>query len=115
MDLETAEALEKSIKHWEENAVAEFLDVSISEDACALCDLFMLSSCVGCPVFKKTHRVLCANSPYATAAKNYGTWNELFARPKPGMSIEDARDAFRAAAREEVEFLKSLRETPDEK
>ena len=100
---QTAEALEKSIAHWEENARAERLeDVKTSASDCALCALFRKNSCKGCPVAVRAGMGGCWGSPYIRVAKAETAW-----------SVNDTpknRDTFRAVAQSEVDFLKSLRQ-----
>lgn len=111
MDRKTAEALEESIKHWEENVAAEWpSEASVSADDCALCEMFNIADapyedrCIGCPVQQETGAQTCDETPYDNAFCAYYTW----ARSK----ID--RDEWRKAATAELEFLKSLRSNPDE-
>lgn len=103
MTPETAAALEASIAHWEANAVAETPeDASVDGRDCALCELFYDERCVGCPVRAETGEIECYLTPFYEAATAKRIW---------GYSPSDnTRDAFHAAARAEVEFLKGLRE-----
>lgn len=91
-------ALEESIKKWESIASGENKEFP-STSNCALCyeykDKFT-DSCFRCPVYKRTKKNGCINTPYSNAI--------------------EARDIFGphstkylAAAQLEVEFLKSLR------
>ena len=97
MDKRTEEALEKSIKHWQENVNEDFASVSAECSDCALCDLFWKNECVGCPVFLKTGLEYCDGTPFFEAWK----------------SLDDGKEKeFREAAAKEVEFLKSLRDQP---
>ena len=92
-----AAALEKSIKHWEKNAVLkDFSEATLGTKDCALCGLFFLNkgTCWGCPVAARTGKPRCVGSPYPDA------W---LAR------LYDDRAMFRRSARAEVAFLKSLR------
>lgn len=103
MDAKTAEALEASIAKWERNAEAETPDdVRVDASACALCCIFYESGCVGCPVRNRSGYSLCARTPWQAAAGSHLRW-ELH-------EDDGHRDAFRAAARDEVAFLESLRE-----
>ena len=93
-----SEALEKSIKHWEENAAAtDFNKVDITSSSCALCEAH--EDCADCPVMKRTGKSYCGGSPYCHAADAYFAWKEDPYDP-------ELRDAFSQA---EVDFLKSLR------
>lgn len=106
MDAATAEALEKSIAHWKENAEAERRgEVSFGPRACALCRNFWGNNCIGCPVSMATDLTGCRGSPYADAIDALLSWE-----PDPFNGA--ARDAFRTAALAEVAFLESLRDAP---
>ena len=108
MTPEAAKALEASIKHWEENAVAERPeDASTQGSDCALCAKFNREDddetyCIHCPVFKHTNKRLCAYTHYLGASLSLHEWKNS--------PTEHNRLAFQARARKEVEFLKSLRE-----
>lgn len=92
----TAEALELSIKHWEENAaVQNFSDAAISSRNCALCAKFFDYACVGCPVYERTGYKVCKSTPYVEACD---------------LKFNGTLERFKIAAQKEVEFLKSLRE-----
>jgi hypothetical protein len=112
VDDRTLAALDASIRHWEENLAAEMVgQVDISTNACALCDMFLVSHglsrpCSRCPVYQRTGQTLCGGTPYGRAATTYKEW--LWRRDNPVLP-DDSRDVFRAAARLEVEFLRSLR------
>lgn len=69
-NLKTQIALWESIEHWFEN----WSDPKFSETGgcyCALCDLFVgriyIDDCIGCPVFEKTGRQYCENTPWHDA------------------------------------------------
>jgi len=113
----TARALEKSIKHWEENVAfleAHNIDkVSTDADDCALCDRFSrhfdggIGDCMvprneeKCPVFESSGRIECRNTPYNKA------WElvDNLIDPITDKMWEKAT----AACQAEVDFLKSLR------
>lgn len=107
MDEKTLNALKASIQHWEDNAVAlKATSASIGSDDCALCSLFLYNrECWGCPVRDKTEEHWCKGTPYIKAAN---AWDRWYFDAK-----NTSRDEFHAAARAEVEFLKSLL-PPDE-
>ena len=93
-----AEALELSIKHWEENAAVQNLsDAKVSSRQCALCEKFLDYACVGCPVYGRTGFTVCSTTPYVEAARFY-------------FNGDGDLENFKIAAQKEVEFLKSLRE-----
>lgn len=100
-------ALKESIRKWE--WLVEWLEKNPKEnapfasvDSCALCHLFYKvgsndqASCDGCPVFEKTRGVECRLTPYISYSTNSGR----YADGRQGVAL--------AAARKEVEFLKSL-------
>lgn len=97
MDAKTLEALKASIAKWEENAaVTELSEARVYGDTCPLCKLFSYDintlDCKGCPVAVKTGKSQCNGSPWdAARGAKYKTLGK-----------------FRAAARKEVAFLKSL-------
>lgn len=107
MTPEAAQALEESIAHWRRNVEAETPDqTSVYSRDCALCRLFFLAKridgkCTGCPVFAVTKLKFCAGSPYQRANKARSMW----------WGNIEKRDAWRDAARAELSFLESLRET----
>ena len=102
MTPEVREALEASIKHWEENRDARSpADVTYSVQHCALCQLFFynyLNRCSGCPIQERTGRSLCEDTPYEDAVNARTAWKNGYA------SQED----FQTAAQAEVDFLKNL-------
>lgn len=101
MDAKTLKALKASIAKWEKHSVAETPgEVRIGVKYCALCKLFndYESSCDGCPVKANTGRGYCMGTPYVQAAAERHNWADGFG----------LQERFQAAARAEVEFLKSL-------
>ena len=98
MDQETAQALEKSIKHWEENVecAREGRETDIRQSSCALCNLFFHKECVGCPVSEKTGTDTCKLTPYDKVFYSRGTEEHL------------------SVCIDELNFLKSLREEQHE-
>lgn len=102
MDAATLEALKKSIEHWDWNSKAEKPeDVRVGRTYCALCDLFWLYACEGCPVLAKTTRKGCSLTPYETALDEYQVWID-------NPEYSGFRRHFKAAAQAELDFLKSL-------
>ena len=95
MDKKTSEALEKSIKHWEENVAAGSCDdIRTEATGCALCDIFNEDGCVGCPVMDATGRDYCKETPYTLVTRAV---------------YEGSITAAHKAAKAELEFLKGLR------
>lgn len=109
MDKRTADALEASSKHWEENVAAETPEgAKIFAENCALCALFNSNTqdedaCLGCPVMDVTGRSECGGSPWSNAFRAHTVWTR-----DPHSSI--AQSDFRAFAQAELDFLISLRE-----
>lgn len=102
MDEKTLTALRQSIEKWERNAVAEVpTDFTTGMSTCSLCDMFSLRACAGCPINDKTNDRGCIGSPYAGAVGAKYEWLEEPSR-------EGLRAKAQAAARAEVEFLRSL-------
>jgi len=95
MDKDTYEALQKSIAHWEANATAMTLAYASTDTSdCALCERFLDSSCLGCPIFEATGKGFCQGTPYYDADRARHYLRNL--------------DAFHIAAEEELNFLRSL-------
>ena len=100
MKPEVVEALTKSIAKWEKNARVRNVErATTGANDCPLCLMFNeeyrkdgLGHCVGCPVMVATGQDSCYGSPYqeASQAKRVGA------------------SEFRAAAKDEVAFLRSL-------
>lgn len=104
MSERAATALEKSIKHWEENAAAgedQFYSIHITSESCSLCDEFADSDdCDGCPVSEKTGYGNCEFSP----------WPKAYWAHRAYLCERGSWKKWREAAKAELEFLKSLRE-----
>lgn len=122
MDNCAKKALEASITKWE--VLTEATDpytFKLGITDCPLClefvDLWSTRPCFGCPcfgcpVYKKTGQPFCRNTPYERAYKAHTNW--AFAVNLNNSLQNDLQAEFQAAAREEVEFLKSLREPEQE-
>ena len=112
MDGKTKIALEGSIDHWVENkAVTNPDGAKFGSIDCALCDLFIVhkgGSCIGCPVSYLTGKTACSGSPYAAAVHARSGWYRAI---DYGEDETAAKKAYKAACADEIEFLKSLRET----
>lgn len=110
MDKRTAEALEKSINHWEHNLAAQTPGAaSVSGLRCALCFIFARKQdghCDGCPVMIRTGAENCDGSPYEQAAIALYGWS---IRPFD----LGYRQVWRVAAQKELDFLVSLRKPAD--
>lgn len=109
MDKRAAEALEKSIKHWQENVAAETPgQVKTSGEYCALCREFALKNpsrlCTGCPVNDETDAG-CDMTPYHNANMALARWHKH--------GFDNHREMWRVAAQKELDFLISLRKPVD--
>jgi len=107
MKEETLNALKKSIVKWERIAKStKELDKGIVN--CALCNLFNAGGCGGCPVYEKTKKKYCRDTPYTEWSDHVIDDNYSFSyvgaglRRKPG-----CRECLRLV-RKELNFLKSL-------
>lgn len=99
---ETLTALKESIAHWERNVAAERSeDASAGVDDCALCGLFFLRRCAGCPIAENTGSTFCNGTPYQEAEKAFERW---YASP----TSPEAKAEFVRAATAMLDFLKSL-------
>lgn len=105
MNTETLKALNESIRHWQAYADGRWKEEGMpTSDNCALCLLFNTKStvdnpCIGCPVMAKTKLSICQETPWrkvCSAVMEHGVDSPQF--------IE--------AAKEELEFLKSLIPSP---
>ena len=111
MDARTAEALEKSIEHWRSIVVGPLMETHLGPATCELCREFnpvvnkhipFRDKCVGCPVYAHAGHTGCSSTPYDAAEDAlYEYWSNM---------TSDNESAFRAAARQELAFLESLRE-----
>lgn len=110
MNIDTKAALEASIARWKVLSETEEFP-SLAASNCPLCLKFNYmcnnhiprnKSCRGCPVFERTGKTGCADTPYDKAYAAADDWDENY--------TPESCEAFRQAAREELEFLISLRE-----
>lgn len=113
MKKETLTALRKSIEHWRENSTAQFSNVRVHSEACALCARFYgeheCKRTYGgrselCPVHMNTGYLYCIRSPWSVASAAYKEWREK--------RNKSTRDAFRRAAINELRFLEKLLPNP---
>jgi hypothetical protein len=112
--ISTREALELSIKHWENNVAAKIPNaVGLGSDSCALCVKFQdYGDCTTCPVRTFSGERSCRNTPYRSAVDAHRIWECNLDYDILG----DFRKAFRVAAQKELDFLIGLRNGvfPDE-
>jgi hypothetical protein len=96
--------LAQAIGQWERNATLPLDLVAASGRDCVLCDAYFGlgdNPCAACPVFQATGARECVDTPWGDAYRNFLRW-------KRDPDNDDARDLFRASAREQVAFLKSV-------
>ncbi len=109
MEPMTLIALHASIAKWESHLTEGTPGrILLGADACPLCNLFNTveltsknKQCFGCPIYERTKKPVCRNTPYSKASLALTTWQW-----EPDNST--LRDKFRASAQKEVDFLKSL-------
>lgn len=106
----------QSIDKWALNASAEEPnDARLGSPDCPLCSQFWEGSktfpdggrCKGCPVFEKTGKPFCEDSPYAASEEAHFAWIKSFHVDDPE-DQERKGEAFRESAEKELLFLKSL-------
>lgn len=96
LDMTVDQALDWSVEKWE--AVVKYIEetgISVEDGGrktCPLCDMFWHVECVGCPIPEVADAGGCDNTPYEQYT-HYGI-------------VEDAIEI----AREELKFLKGIRE-----
>ena len=108
MKAHVAEALEESIEHWKRMRDAETLTDLGNEspygEHCPLCQSVKngngFADCKQCQVYARTRKLDCGGTPWRRAADAFTGWRYR--------SV--AREAWQAAADEEIAFLESLRE-----
>lgn len=97
-------ALVKSIKKWEKIVAGRGKDHGVWN--CALCQVYYNDGCRGCPVFEKTERTCCENTPY-------DDWNDhqmgVHCNYNMEVGCEVECDICLKLAIEELKFLESLR------
>lgn len=108
-------ALEKSIAKWEANTTAKTsYQFRTGPKDCALCREFLdhslIAPCSYCPVFRKTGVNFCCGTPYMKASSARQLWVIGLSEQASKEQIKQLRANAQEAAREEVDFLKSLRE-----
>lgn len=116
MDKRTRDALEASIKHWEDNQQLTAPNMmQVVGINCPLCNIFALAdnrTCEGCPVAESTGESNCDGSPWHETFSRMAKWFNV-----PALDVkrrEEHRLAFVAAAKKEHEFLISLRDNTDD-
>jgi hypothetical protein len=114
-DLKTRqiEALEKSIKHWEENIKQELaIKVDLSAESCECCNQFLknssLGNCEGCPIFEKTLRRFCRQTPYIFVSEE--RYKILAGRGLKQQKEAPVTQSLRSAIKHELDFLRNLKQ-----
>jgi len=106
MPPETLEALKESISHWFRLSTKKTLPgENVGAEHCSLCKLFnqhsledRATNCVGCPVYEKTGKQYCSDTPYEHIDNiSYDTEEEFLVCPE-----------FIGLANNELDFLQSL-------
>jgi hypothetical protein len=105
-------ALLGSIKHWIENANAEYRSmVSVISTSCACCEIWNNRrlteagrECIGCPIYDFTGKTFCIDTPYHKASEA-NTAMYAAATSETSNNVIAALLKFKVAARKEVKFL----------
>jgi hypothetical protein len=96
MNARTLKALRGSIAHWKRMATGKARsDEKPYADYCDLCTLFLKGDCSGCPVMERTGKYSCLETPYYAAHGAYISYGKHSRK-------------FKAAAKKELTFLRSL-------
>src|SRR3990172_1778234 len=72
MDKKTLEALKKSIIKWGKIAKST-KEKDLGGYNCGLCGLFVDVACVGCPIYSKTNKKYCRDTPYTEWTNHVST------------------------------------------
>ena len=102
MDKRTLKALKESIKKWEKIVAGKGGDRGGGN--CALCELFAEEGCIDCPVYIKTGKCDCSDTPYVEwhdhqTNNHFDGFSEIYKIECPKC---------KELAQKELEFLKSL-------
>ena len=93
MKEETKQAIKDSIAHWKRMKENRRCGETPGPHGCALCQLFLHSDCVGCPIAERTKYTFCEGSPYFAASRAFCIGSD---------------SKWQAAAEAEIQFLTSL-------
>ena len=107
MKNEALEALKKSIIKWEKIAKST-KEKDLGGYNCGLCGLFVDVACVGCPIYSKTKKKYCKDTPFiewSHHAQLHGRNDTYFDK---GLRREPRCKECLGLVREELNFLKSL-------
>ena len=103
MDKKTKEALEASIKKWQD--IADGTGVDEGSINCPLCHIYNYKNCKGCPISERTKNRSCNKTPYNEWAKHISHAHPLY-QGSNRVICETCKNI----ALEEVKFLESLKE-----
>lgn len=104
MNIKTLTALKGSIEKWEKITAGKGIDEGPLN--CPACLMFLTHNCQGCPVYEKTKRRLCVNSPYDT----WG-WHQNISHAEKKKERVYCPTC-KKLAKAELDFLKSLLPKP---
>lgn len=110
------EAIEDSIKHWEENLKAEApYAARITSSACACCkrssniykdirkrEGIEYNSCLDCPVALYAKNAYCYGTPWRSVADAKSAWTYS--------NIEEYKIKYQKACQKEIDFLKEVKQ-----
>jgi hypothetical protein len=96
-------ALKGSIKKWEKIVAGKGVDEGSSN--CPLCRLYGDWECKGCPVFEKTNKKDCENTPYYKWMLHQSKMHDAWLLVE---TLEIQCKICERFAKQELEFLKSL-------
>ena len=111
MNAKTIKAINQSIEKWKRNLLLAELKtketinlIETSADDCDLCKLFHINFCEECPVYKKTQRRFCSETPHQDVVKI------LTRILDENHQTEEQYNKLIKAIKKEIAFLESLLE-----
>lgn len=105
MDKDALTALKSSIEKWKKNSrVRDINNAKIGAENCPLCNLYLntLKSCERCPVYSKTGKKYCENTPFDSI-----DYFSSILDSSEKLNSSQMKE-FRKVAKQEVKFLESL-------
>jgi len=102
MTKKTLKALQASIEHWKRMRTNANCGEEPYGDDCPLCELFIIDEdhhCTGCPIYKKTGKDECQNTPWRDAERawvNFADYDKVTVAQ------------WRRAAAKMIKFLEAL-------
>ena len=117
MDQKTLDAFDKSIEHWERLANGtSYPSEGIGSNDCSICEIYCYqigATCLGCPIFKDTGRILCKNTPHNEVAvvrqRLYIIEKNIRNNHLDIMLAVKTNEEFKGAAKKELDYLISLK------